>query len=69
MSKLLERYASGRWRSLSDDDLLRLEQEIEELMNNYEYVSEKLKQIAVKAHLTSLRLQLHRMKRVRDPLG
>jgi hypothetical protein len=66
MSKLLEEYASDSWKSLSDDELLRLDQEIEELIKDPEYASAEMKHIALKAHLASLKLQLERMKQARD---
>jgi len=69
MSKLLEKYASGSWKSLSDDELLWLDQEIEELIKDPESASDEMKHIALKAHLASLKLQLQGIKRVRDLCG
>ena len=66
MSQLLEKYASGAWNSLSDEDLCRLEQEIEGTIENPESASEELKQIALMAHLASLKLQVQGMKQIRD---
>jgi len=66
MDQLLEQYASGSWNSLSDEDLRRLEQEIEDTIENPESASEELKRIALMAHLASLRIQLQGMKQIRD---
>jgi len=66
MNKLLEKYASGSWKSLSDDELLRLDQEIEELIKDPESASDEMKNIALKAHLASLRFQLQKMKQARE---
>jgi len=66
MSQLLEKYASGSWKSLSDDELLQLDREIEKLIKDPESASDEMKHIALKAHLASLKFQLQGMKRIRD---
>jgi len=66
VDRLLEKYASGAWNSLSDEELCQLEREIEEVIGNPQSASEKLKQIALAAHLASLKLQLQGMKQIRD---